>query len=68
MGISRNFLQILACPRCKRKLQPKKMFLICKKCKLAYSILEKAIPDLLVEDAWNLSKAKKSNFTHKIIS
>jgi uncharacterized protein YbaR (Trm112 family) len=44
------------------------MFLICKKCKLAYSILEKAIPDLLVEDAWNLSKVKKANFTHKITS
>jgi uncharacterized protein YbaR (Trm112 family) len=61
-----NFLlKILACPNCKGSVQEKGMFLICKKCKLAYPVLND-VPDMLIEDAWNLEKARKHKFKHKL--
>ena len=64
-----ELIKILACPKCKGKVELKKMFIICKKCKLAYPILE-GVPDMLIEDAWPLEKAKKAKFTHnqKLVS
>ena len=61
----KELLKILACPKCKGDLKLKKMFLVCEKCKLAYPIIE-GVPDMLVEDAWSLEKAKKANFEHKL--
>ena len=42
------------------------MFIICNKCKLAYPVLDDDVPDMLIEDAWNLEKATKTNFKHKL--
>jgi uncharacterized protein YbaR (Trm112 family) len=41
------------------------MFLVCNKCKLAYPILDD-VPDMLIEDAWQLKKAEKANFKHNL--
>ena len=56
----------MACPKCKGDIKKDGMFVTCKKCKLAYPILENKIPDMLIEDAWKLDKAKKTKFKHKI--
>jgi uncharacterized protein YbaR (Trm112 family) len=64
--IDSDLLKIMACPKCKGDIQEKGMFLTCKACKLAYPILDKRIPDMLIEDAWNIDKAKKSKFKHKL--
>jgi uncharacterized protein YbaR (Trm112 family) len=41
------------------------MFIICRKCELAYPLLGE-VPDMLVNDAWKLEKAKKNGFKHKL--
>ncbi len=45
-----NALDILACPKCKGNLQSSGSHLTCRKCKLAYSVID-GIPDMLIEDA-----------------
>lgn len=60
-----DLLKILACPKCKGELQKKKDFLLCKKCKKAYPIIEE-VPDMLLNDAWDLAKAKKVGFKHDL--
>lgn len=42
------------------------MFIVCKKCKLAYPILNGDLPDMLIQDAWPFEKAKKNKFKHKL--
>lgn len=63
--IDKKLLEILACPKCKGNVEKKGMFIICKKCKLAYPILDD-IPDMLIDDAWKLEKAEKSSFKHNL--
>jgi hypothetical protein len=63
--MDKELLNILACPKCKGDIQPKGKFLLCRKCSLAYPILE-GIPDMLIEDAWDLQKAEKAKFKHKL--
>jgi hypothetical protein len=63
--LSKDLLEILACPKCKSSIKQQGMFLICRKCKLAYPILSD-VPDMLIEDAWKLEKAKKANFKHNL--
>ncbi len=56
--IQEEFLQILACPKCKGDLKyisEKEEYLICENCQLAYQIKEE-IPILLVEEAKNLKE------------
>ena len=65
MFVPKDLLKILACPKCKGKIEEKEMFIICEKCKLAYPILED-VPDMLIEDAWKLEKAKKVKFKHEL--
>ena len=65
MPIAKDLLKILACPSCKGNLKLNKMFLVCNNCKLAYPVLED-IPDMLINDAWKLQKAKKVNFKHSL--
>ena len=65
MVIPKDLLSILVCPRCKNDLREKGMFLICEKCKLAYPILDD-VPDMLIEDAWTLEKAKINKFKHNL--
>lgn len=64
--MDQKLLEIMACPKCKGDIEKEGMFITCKKCKLAYPILENRIPDMLIEDAWKLDKAKKSKFKHKL--
>ncbi len=52
MSLSKELLEILACPKCKQdiKLSEDKNWLICEKCRLKYPIVED-IPVMLVEEA-----------------
>ncbi|NOX71658.1 MAG: Trm112 family protein [Candidatus Micrarchaeota archaeon] len=62
--MERKMLDMLACPKCHGDIEEKGMFLLCRKCSLAYPVLEGDIPDMLLEDAWNLSDAEKNGFKH----
>lgn len=62
--VKKELLEILACPKCKGNINLKNMFIVCKKCELAYPILDD-VPDMLIKDAWKLEKAKKAGFEHK---
>ena len=64
--LNNKLLNILVCPKCKLKITQKNRFLICNKCKLAYPILDKDVPDMLISDAWSLDKAKKAIYKHNI--
>ncbi|MBS3052026.1 MAG: Trm112 family protein [Candidatus Aenigmarchaeota archaeon] len=66
MSVKKELLEILACPKCKGDIQEKSMFLVCKKCKLAYPVLDNDVPDMLIEDAWKLEKAEKAKFKHNL--
>lgn len=66
MAVPKDLLDILACPKCKGDIKERGMFILCNKCKLAYPVLDKDVPDMLIEDAWPLYKAKKSRFKHKL--
>ncbi len=52
MAISKELLEIIACPKCRGelKLSEDEKFLICEKCKIKYPI-EDDIPILLVDEA-----------------
>jgi uncharacterized protein YbaR (Trm112 family) len=52
MAISKELLEILACPKCKGdiRLTEKEDGLICKKCKLLYPIKD-GIPVMLINEA-----------------
>lgn len=63
--INKKLLEILACPKCKGNIEKKEMFIICKKCKLAFPILDD-VPDMLIDDAWKLEKAEKVGFKHNL--
>lgn len=65
MVIDRKLMKILACPKCKKGVKKRGMFIICNSCKLAYPILND-VPDMLIEDAWKLKKAKSGKFKHNL--
>lgn len=52
MVLSKELLDILACPKCKEDiiLSHDERWLICKKCKLKYPIIED-IPVMLIDEA-----------------
>ncbi|TAK05879.1 MAG: Trm112 family protein [Candidatus Manganitrophaceae bacterium] len=56
MGINKDLLEILACPKCKGEIQlsDKGDGLVCPKCKLLYPIRED-IPVMLIDEAVKLS-------------
>ena len=66
MTVPKGLMDILACPKCKGDVKEKGMFILCKKCKLAYPVLNGDVPDMLIEDAWKIEKAKKANLKHKL--
>lgn len=66
MVVPKELLKIIACPKCKNDVKEQGLFLICKPCKLAYPLLDKTIPDMLIDDAWALKKAESASFRHKI--
>ena len=53
MPLSKELLEILACPKWKGNIRydRKTNKLICNKCRLKFKILEGDIPDMLIEDA-----------------
>jgi uncharacterized protein len=55
MGISKELLEILACPKCKGELRLNQTEdgLICERCRLLYEIRED-IPIMLIDEAKNL--------------
>ncbi len=57
MGIDKELLDVLACPKCKGDLdyREKENVLICNKCRLVYRI-EDDIPIMLIEEAIPLDK------------
>jgi uncharacterized protein YbaR (Trm112 family) len=63
--MNKELLDIMACPKCKSGLGHQKGFLTCGKCGLAFPILDRRLPDMLIEDAWTLSRARKAGFEHK---
>jgi len=66
MPVPKELLKILACPKCKGDVQESGMFIVCRKCSLAYPVLDRKVPDMLIEDAWPLEKASKAGFRHKL--
>lgn len=55
MGINKELLEILACPKCKGdiRLNEKQDGLICERCRLLYPIREE-IPVMLIDEAVRL--------------
>ena len=55
MGISKELLEILACPKCKGglRLNETEDGLICERCRLLYEIREE-IPIMLIDEAKHL--------------
>ena len=66
MSVPKDLLEILACPKCKGNVKEKEMFIVCNNCKLAYPVLDGDVPDMLIEDAWELKKAEASKFKHEL--
>jgi uncharacterized protein YbaR (Trm112 family) len=66
MSVDKELIKILACPKCKGTVKEEKMFLVCKKCRLAYPILDGNVPNMLIEEAWPLGKAEKKGFKHDL--
>ena len=52
MALSKNLIEILACPKCKGDLIYKESenFLVCKKCRLMYPV-QNDIPVMIIEEA-----------------
>ena len=52
----RELVDILACPKCKEKveLDPAESYLTCRRCKLRYPINEQGIPIMLIDRAEKL--------------
>jgi uncharacterized protein YbaR (Trm112 family) len=66
MTVPKDLMNILACPKCKGDVEERDMFILCKKCNLAYPVLDGDVPDMLIEDAWPIKKAEKNKFKHKL--
>ncbi len=66
MVVPKDLLRVLACPKCKGDVSEKGMFIICRKCGIAYPVLDKTVPDMLIEDSWPLSEASGSGFRHTL--
>ena len=65
MPVKKELLDLIVCPKCKGRVSLNRMFITCGKCKLAFPVLNDSVPDLLIEDAWPVEKARKSSFRHK---
>ena len=65
--VKKDLLKIIACLKCKSPALRSGDFLICNECKIAYPVLDKKIPDMIIDDIWPLEKAKKVSFKHNII-
>jgi uncharacterized protein YbaR (Trm112 family) len=56
MAIDPKLLEILACPKCRGRLEskPDGSALLCRPCRLVYPVVDE-IPDLIIEDAQPLA-------------
>ena len=52
MPLSKELLELVACPKCKGKVtvKPDESGFVCEACKLLYPVVD-GIPDFLIEDA-----------------
>jgi uncharacterized protein YbaR (Trm112 family) len=66
MSVPKDLMEILACPKCKGDVREKSMFIICESCRLAYPVLDGDVPDMLIDDAWELEKAKRNKYRHNL--
>lgn len=64
--INGKLLNVMACPKCKGTIKDRGMFLLCRKCGLAFPVLENSIPNMIIEEAWPLKKAEKKDFKHEL--
>ncbi len=64
--IDKRLLDVMACPRCRGGIHEKGMFLLCRKCGLAFPIFDETIPNMILEEAWQLNKAEESDFKHEL--
>jgi uncharacterized protein YbaR (Trm112 family) len=64
--IDKKLLGIMACPKCKGNIGENGMFLLCRKCGLAFPVFDESIPNMIVEEAWPLKKAEKKKFKHDL--
>lgn len=63
--VNKELMEVLACPKCKGDVELKGGFIVCRKCGLAFPVLDD-VPDMLIEDAWPLEKAEKAGFRHSL--
>lgn len=54
--ITNNLKSVLACPKCNGSVLIEKEYIICKKCKLRFPIINGDIPNMIIEEA---KKTKK---------
>lgn len=66
MVVPKELLKVIACPKCKTEVMEQGFFLVCNTCCLAFPVLDKTIPDMLMEDVWPLKKAAEAKFKHNI--
>ena len=64
--IDKRLLDVMACPRCKGEINEKGMFLLCRKCGLAFPVLDDSVPNMILDESWPLQKAEKSGFRHDL--
>ena len=64
--VPRDLIELMACPKCRGDVRETGMFIVCKGCRLAYPVLDRTVPDMLIEDAWPLEKASRSGFRHEL--
>ena len=62
--INGKLLDIIACPKCKGDVKEKDMFLLCRKCGLAFPVLDNSIPNMIIDESWPVKKAEKNKFKH----
>jgi hypothetical protein len=51
MAVSKELLEILACPKCKGGVRYDKRSILCDKCRLRFKVIDGTIPDMLLKDA-----------------
>lgn len=64
--LNEKLLEVIACPKCKSDIKERGMFLACRKCGLAFPVMENSIPNMIIEEAWPLKKAEKVKFKHEL--
>lgn len=64
--MDKRLLDVMACPKCKGEIREKGMFLLCRKCSLAFPVLNESVPNMIIEESWPIKKAEKKKFKHEL--